>query len=687
MQNLLQDLKKILSQDQNYILEGKLFKNKIIEDVLKTEPALIKLLLKNKTIKNHFFTEIADVLVFDKVKFQDFVSNEEFLPSSYTKFKNHIGLAVGNKLFSANKEVSIVWPYKDCVLEGGQSREDEDRDEIFYNETLSPDEINLLLEPKVLTNFELWNETAAQSDRPQELKGFNRNEKGVITDNLLIKGNNLLALHTLKKEFEGRVKLIYIDPPYNTGNDSFKYNDNFNHSSWLTFIKNRLEVAKKLLRKDALIFVQCDDKEQAYLKVLMDEIFGRENFINIIAVQMKNIAGASGGGEDKKLKKNIEFLLAYSNDYTSFDSFNNVYRYTELFSLVDSYRGNNISWKYTSVLSDAGKKEYVASAKDGDGNEIKIFKRISPTILPINQLAQKEGITEREVYYRHIDKIFTTAMPQSSIRVRVMEAIREEISKDALFSVEYTPRSGKNKGRVYEQFYRGSNLRLFTWLKDVVEQKDGLLFKKDLQGTLWDNFELNNLTKEGDVLFANGKKPEALLERIIDMSTEERDIVVDFFAGSATTAAVAHKKNRQWITVEQMDYTRDLSRKRLKNVIAAEQGGISKSIKWQGGGSFIYYELMEWNEKLIEKIKEAKNTKELLEIYSNFKNYSFLRYELEDMENFNKADFEKLSTKEQKRILCDCLDKNHLYVNLSEIGDKKFNVSKEDKALNNDFFK
>ncbi|MDR3243244.1 MAG: DNA methylase, partial [Elusimicrobiota bacterium] len=220
MQNLLENLKEVLSLDAQYILDGKLFKNKIVEHALKPEPALIKLLLKNKTIKENFFTSIDNVLVFDKIKFQDFVSNEEFLPSSYTKYKKQLGLSVNNKLFSTNKEVSLVWAYKDCVLEGGQTKEDEGKDEIFYNETLSPDEINLLLEPKVLTKFELWN----GGKKHKKVEKFNRNEKGIITDNLLIKGNNLLALHTIKKEFAGQVKVIYIDPPYNTGNDGFKYN-------------------------------------------------------------------------------------------------------------------------------------------------------------------------------------------------------------------------------------------------------------------------------------------------------------------------------------------------------------------------------------------------------------------------------------------------------------------------------
>jgi adenine-specific DNA-methyltransferase len=167
----------------------------------------------------------------------------------------------------------VSFPFKDCVLEGGQSKDDEKCKEIFFNEVLAKDEINRLLDKKVITNARKYTQDGASDE-----VDFKRDENGLIKDNLIIKGNNLLALHTLKSNFAGKVKLIYIDPPYNTGNDSFNYNDNFNHSTWLTFMKNRLEVARDLLSEDGVIFVQCDDNEQAYLKVLMDEIFGQVNF-------------------------------------------------------------------------------------------------------------------------------------------------------------------------------------------------------------------------------------------------------------------------------------------------------------------------------------------------------------------------------------------------------------------------
>jgi len=233
MQNLYDNLKELLQKDERLVVDGKLLKNKIIELALAMDASLLKLLLTDAAIKKHFFTDVSGVLVFDKIKFQKFISNKQFLPNSYTAFKNKIGLTVNDEYISESKDVVLAWPYKDCVLEGGQSKEDAKRNEVFWNETLAPDEIDQLLSPKVLTNFKKYDK-----------KGEHKVSELSFDDNLVIKGNNLLVLHTLLKVYRGKIKLIYIDPPYNTGNDSFLYNDSFNHSAWLIFIKNRLEVAK-----------------------------------------------------------------------------------------------------------------------------------------------------------------------------------------------------------------------------------------------------------------------------------------------------------------------------------------------------------------------------------------------------------------------------------------------------------
>ena len=686
MQNIFDQLIKLLKKDERFISSDDiLLKNQVQELARKNDPELIKLLLSDKSIKQHFFFKVDDILIFDKEKFIRFISNKQFLPDSYTAFKNKIGLTAGDEYLSENKDVVLVWPYKDCVLEGGMTKEDQSRDEIFYNETLAPDDINRLLDAKVFTNFKQIDKTGEH-----KLEGFKRDEKGTIKDNLIIKGNNLLALTSLKKQFAGKVKLIYIDPPYyfsdTKSGDTFTYNTNFKLSTWLVFMKNRLSIARDLLTKDGSIFVQISDEGAAHLKLLLDEVFNRENFVNVVSVKMKNIAGASGGGEDKRLKKNIEFIYIYSKTTQFFKSFQNVYDYKELYELVQSYKENDVSWKYTSILYHPGKKEYLTSTKDGEGNEIKIYERKNPIFKSINQLVKEERLSEKEVYYKYLDKIFTTAMPQSSIRTRVLEALKIT-GENNFYSIEYIPRSGRNKGIIYEQFYKGEQLRLLSWLKDVSEKKENVIYKKELQGTYWDGFNLNNLSKEGQVELENGKKPEALLERIIEMVTNKDEIVLDYHLGTGTTCAVAHKMGRQYIGMEQLDYGKNDTVVRLKNIINGDQSGISRGANWKGGGDFVSIELSKWNEEWIEKIEKAKTCKELSKIWEEMKKTAFLSYKVESkIIDTNAKEFANLSINNQKKFLIECLDKNQLYVNFSEIEDKEYGVSSDDKKLNKEFY-
>lgn len=273
------ELEELLSQYEEFIVEDILNKNKLSELARKYDAKLLNVLMREEKIKNHFFSKLEEgILVFKKDVFLQFLNNKEFLPDSFTAYKTKIGL--GNKdgsLLSENHDIVLNFPYKDCILEGGQTKEDAKRDEIFFNETLAPSEITRLLDEKVFTNFKRYDK-----DGEHEVKEIKED------DNFIIKGNNLVALYSLKKRFAGKVKLIYIDPPYNTGSDSFNYNDKFNHSTWLTFMKNRLEVARELLSETGSIWINIDDDEGHYIKVLADNIFGRENFVNTIIWQ-KNI--------------------------------------------------------------------------------------------------------------------------------------------------------------------------------------------------------------------------------------------------------------------------------------------------------------------------------------------------------------------------------------------------------------
>ena len=411
--------------------------------------------------------------------------------------------------------------------------------------------------------------------------------------NMIIHGDNLLALRALEKEYSSTVQCIYIDPPYNTGNAFEHYDDGVEHSIWLSLMRERLVLLRRLLANTGSIWIQIDDEEQAYLKVLCDEVFGRRNFVNMISVNMKNIAGASGGGEDKRIKKNCEYILVYAKDYDNLRTFEPAYKYSEISELVERYRQEGVSWKYTSVLLDEGEKEYLTSTVDGEGNEIKIYARRNMVVKSIGQVAKENHITEKEVYYRYGKQIFRTTMPQSSIRPRVMERMKQLGLYENNISIEYVPKSGKNKGQVYTQFYSGEKYNLFAWLRDVLEEKDGKLYKKDLQGTYWDfTAGTKNLTKEGNVEFPNGKKPESLISRIIHMTTVEGEIVLDSFLGSGTTAATAHKMGRRYIGVEMGEQAFSLCAPRLKSVIdGKDNGGVTADFHWRGGGGFRFFNL------------------------------------------------------------------------------------------------
>ncbi|WP_039914077.1 site-specific DNA-methyltransferase [Anaerococcus hydrogenalis] len=422
-------------------------------------------------------------------------------------------------------------------------------------------------------------------------------DKKIIGDNtsafnFILEGDNLHSLKLLEKTHKGKVDVIYIDPPYNTGNKDFIYDDNYigsddgyRHSKWLSFMNERLRIARKLLSKEGVIFCSIGDDELSQFKIILDEIFGEDNFINLVSVKTKNAAGASGGGQDLKLKKNLEYLIIYSKDIKFLPEFNTVYKLTEIEELLDYYKENDISWKYTSVLVNPGRKKYIGSTVDGAGDEIKIYKRQNPIFMSVNQVAKKDNISVREVYKNYFNQIHMTAMPQSSIRKRVFDYIGEDnLDKESLYSIEYIPISGRNKGRLYEQFYKGQKLRLIAWFADVgVSNSDGV-FKKDIEGTYWDGIELNNLSKEGNVKFSNGKKPLSLLNRIIKMYKYKDAVILDYFAGSGTTGHAVVQLNkedggdRKYIlcTNNENNICEKITYQRMKNI----QGELPHNLKY-----------------------------------------------------------------------------------------------------------
>ncbi len=618
MQNLQQDLISLLNDEENLVIDNQLNKNKIIEAALKVEPFLISLLIKNDTFKKHFFQEVENVLVFDKIKFQRFVSNKSFLPDSYTAFKKKIGLAVNDdttdNFIKAKNDVVLVWPHKDCVLEGGQTKEDQKRNEIFWNETLAPDNVDRLLDAKAFTNFKKYDKEGEH--KITEFKG---------DENLILKGNNLLVISSLLKTHRGKIKLIYIDPPYNTGNDDFNYNDSFNHSAWLTFIKNRLEIARELLSSDGSIWINIDDYECHYLKVIADEVFKKDNFVGSVvwqhSIQAKGYTG--------KFSLHHNYILCFSK--------------SEQFVLGQMERTNKHNINYKNPDNDPNGRW-----RSGDIR---------------NALYRKNLIYDIETPSGNI-----ISPPSKGWRFS-KETMQEKIEKGQVYFNEDETKIG------YKIYLKDQDGRV----------PETMWFADEVGTTRTANNEIKQLF--GSSVFET-PKPEQLLQRIIHISTHPNDVVLDFFAGSGTTASVAHKMGRKFITTEQMDYVNTVTTERLKKVIEGEQGGISKDVEWQGGGSFVYAELTQYNQYFIDKIQEVKTKEDILKVWEEMQDKAFISYQF-DKEIFNKRlDAFKTTTLEtMQHYLIEILDKNQLYVNFSEIEDESFKISIEDKALNYSFYK
>lgn len=649
-QHLYHELYDVLRMEDRYCTDaGELIKSNIQEDALNLAPSLLKLLLANESLNRHFFRDVDGIRVFDKVAFQKLIMNKQFLPDSYTAYKNKIGLTTDDGRFiTDSREVVLAWPYKDCMLEGGQTKEEAKRDEVFWNETLAPDEINRLTEPKMLTNF-----------RRYDKDGEHNVEHLSPNDNLIIKGNNLLALHSLKEKYAGQVKLIYIDPPYNTGNDSFGYNDNFNHSTWLTFMKNRLEVAKELLKDSGLLFVHIDDIESAYLKVLSDNVFGRENFMNVIAVKSSTPSGTKTAHKDKTIIKQKDLILVYKKGGET--------------KLCPQYTKRKGWDQHYSLLLD----------KNESGNFY--LRSLQEELISLGIIGKDQTLRDINIEDKRF-KEYYLANRKSICRLQSHKNKKAEIASRALVNTVY---EDKEDEEIKGLYYNGQVITpLAQGIKLVYSNQQ---FVEDLGMLLcdfWDDIDFQNNQNEGGISFPTAKKPELLLYRIISLCTLPGDIVLDFFLGSGTTAAVAHKMGRQYIGIEQMDYGKNDSVVRLCNVINGDKSGASKGLNWQGGGSFVYCELSKYNQNFIDEIEEAKTTDELLVIWKRMQETGFLSYQIKAKDiNIDADEFKDLSIDDQKRFLIECLDKNLLYIPFSEIDNEEYNISDEDKRLTREFYK
>ncbi|WP_270992840.1 site-specific DNA-methyltransferase [Campylobacter upsaliensis] len=649
LENRFETLKHIRNLAQSY--DEKLFCYLLEQSTYKNE------------FKNRFFIMRNNTYIFKLNDFLTFLDLRN-LSGSFTSYTNKIGLGFKTKSFlKTNNEVVLNFAYKDGVIKGGQSKDEDKKNEIFFNEILAKDEIDVLFARKALQNFEL----IGQGDLKKNLNNAN----------LLIKGNNLLALHSLKKKFANKVKLIYIDPPYNTGNDSFNYNDNFNHSTWLTFMKNRLEIAREFLRDDGVIFIQCDDNEQAYLKVLCDEIFSRgggggNNFVGFITCKVKSAGGLTTDTE--MFFDCAEYLLVYAKSSQHL-TYNTIKVKTEV---VNS--SSKTAKQYNSIINniDFSKKEFVAK-KDNI-----TYYKIQKGYFNIENL-QIKNMNENDFFDKK-DEIFRLTALSGGIGKKLQNHIKDFTNNEDLFIFEYVPTKGKDKDKLTQYLmYKNQTITMLSKLIEVDDKNKRIIKLEPISNIFTDDF-WQGISNEGQVKLKNGKKPEALLQRIIEISTNENDLVMDFFAGSGTTLAVAMKMKRQFIGIEQMDYIESITKERLKKVINGEQGGISKAVDWQGGGSFIYAELMPLNAIYKERIKNINDEKELEKLYNDLESKAFLDYRIDLDSILKDKEFKELDLQNKQEALLKILDSNMDYVLYGDIEDKDYAISSEVIELNKIFY-
>jgi len=636
MANFFETLLEVLRADEKFFAEdGTLLRNKVYESSINMDAGLIGLLLCNVETKKRFFVDVNGTMVFDKVGFGWVINNRQFLPDSYTRFKNRIGLTDSRgDLISISGDVVLSFPYKDCVLEGGQSCDDQKRDEVFYNAILAPDEVDRLLYPKVLVNAKRYT-----NDGVEDNVVFDKN------DNLIIKGNNLLAIASLLKRYEGKIKCIYIDPPYNTRGDAntFLYNNTFNHSTWLTFMKNRLETAKRLLAADGVIAIAIDDEEQAYLAVLCNELFGLENRMGTLVVQSK----PSGRTFDTYLSTCHEYILFYSKQPNQPQI-----RFFELdeaqrsrYKLVDEV-GNAHKWR--DFLRTGG----YSTPEERPNSCYPIY--YNPKTGEINIEAYGTGFIE--------------IMPEDSEgKMRVWRKTKPSLMEHV------------TKGEIKVDNVKGKwKVRMMDRVKDGIRPKSVWVDSKydaSANGT-----KLLKKMMNGESLFSYPKSLFAVVD-VLKMFTEEDDVVLDFFGGSGTTAHAVMQLNkldggkRKFIICEQMDYIQTVTVRRIE-----------MAMRESSTVSFIYCELAKCNQRYADEAISAKTDSELTVLLKRVIESGFISSKVNPSDIAEAIDFEELSKEDKKRFIIELLDKNMLYVNLCDLDDEEYGISDADKAFTCSFY-
>ncbi len=663
---LIQTLKGIFKQFPNFWNGENLQRSLVIDAIQKKEADVIKALINNEKIRTIYSTDIDGVLIFDFDKLISLFKYKEYWADSFTKYRNKVGLTSEGKYLDYSSDVVLDFPFKDCVLEGGMTKEDQGKEEVYYNEVIARDEIDRLFSPKVFTNTKRYTAEGIEEDVTQ----FN-------DDNLIIRGNNLIALSSVLDVYKGRVKLIYIDPPYyfdkQKKEDTFLYNSNFKLSTWLTFMKNRLLLAKDLLAEDGAIYVQISDDGVAELHCLMKEIFNTDqnNFINKITVRTKSPSGF--GSVNPGVFETAEYIISFAK--------------------------NKSKWvnnkQYVPCEYDTYYKFYIENIDENYSDWI--IKDLKLHILEVNNYSSEKDAIEK-IGEQGVYNLMADFALENAHKVYQPTPISNKAGKDIVIARDET----KNNNQIIEvkrdnnytvYVYRGREMAFYSKKIHLI---DGKLTPAIQLSNIWTDISYEGIASEGGVRLKGGKKPEKLIRRIIEMSTNEGDLIMDFHLGSGTTTATAHKLNRKYIGIEQLKYEENDCLMRMQKVIEGEQSGISKNINWQGGGSFVYTELMELNYLFIHKIEQAETTEDLLQLFEEMKEKAHLNFQvdldklLSRKEEIDGIDhlvaFSDFELSKQKELLIKLLDKNQLYVNASEIDDQNLNISEADKAFTTSFY-
>ncbi|NJI71947.1 site-specific DNA-methyltransferase [Sphingobacterium kitahiroshimense] len=677
--NFNQHVINILKTDVRLVDEENDIQINILRDFVNNfDERLIELLLNDEQTRIKFFVRIKDVYIFKQNDFIYYLDSN-VLDGSYTHYANRIGLASGGKFLTDSTDYVLDFPYKDCILEGGQSSEEGNdvyfeydavsndyvertakRKEIFYNHIIAKDEIDRLLEPKAfqkVVSYDIDGESIPFAFSRDALLNKKRGlPEDTITDNLIIKGNNLLGLYSIEKELKNKVKLIYIDPPYNTGSDSFKYNDRFNHSTWLTFMYNRLLIAKNLLKEDGVIIVQCSFHEFAYLKVLMNNTF--RNHMCDFNIQVRHPDRGLTG--DKEFNDVIEYALIFSDNPLK------KMPYIEVEKTINDY-------VFDIEILENEKPEIITCGKKNvevylPGQYKMVKKEPSENLFKIHTVrgSLREKNSSGRFFVKYLEPL-THYPPQTLFKV-------PDMGDDNIdFRYFYSAPLGNKNGAYLQGKPTSTNITRKQYPNFYNFEK-----------------EYNNVADEGGVSFRNGKKPEELLKFYIDLFSDVNDIVLDYHLGSGTTAAVSHKMGRQFVGLEQINNQIELSKDRLINVINNEVSGISDLVNWGGGGSFIYVELAKNNEAAKEQIQACNSLEDLNDLFDELSARYFLNYNARVKEFKEKIihedNFKALSLSRQKALLARMLDNNQLYVNHSEVEDSRYHLSSDAIRLTKDFY-